>query len=46
MSYLIVFFDAVEELDSGGGQFKMLNSNMESFRDDSTPDLFVDNNTN
>lgn len=46
MSYLIVFLDAVEEFYSGGGQFKMLNSNMESFRDDSIPDLLVDNNTN
>ena len=46
MCYLIVFLDAVEEIDPGGGELEVLDSDMDAFGDDSLPDLLVDDDSN
>jgi hypothetical protein len=43
--YLVVFTDAVEELDSGSRQFQVLNANVNPLGDNSLSDLLVDNDS-
>ena len=43
---LVVFTNPVEELNSGSGQFKMLDANVDPLGDDPVSDLLVDDHSN